>query len=197
MLNFIRQPMVRFIIIFSILVVAWFSLYENIYRIDSLFYGTSVNGLEKDVSILIAKYSNLFVSLFGYTPTLDQTTDYVITSIEGTYNTHGVWIGEPCNGIKVFGLFAIFIIAFPGPIKKKLWFIPLGAFIIQTANSIRIAILTIISAENPTLLDFNHNITFQVIVYGIIFLLWYWWVNKYSKIQNGNSKQEKTIENAQ
>lgn len=198
MLTVFKQPMVRFIIIFSVLVVAWFSLYENIYRIDSLLYGTgSVNGIEKTVSILLAKSSNMFVSLFGYTPTLDTTTDYVVTSIEGVYYTHGVWIGEPCNGIKVFGLFAIFIIAFPGPIKKKLWFIPLGIFIIQTANSIRIAVLTIISAEKPSLLDFNHNITFQVFIYGIIFLLWYWWVNKYSKIPNINKKQETPLENAQ
>ena len=66
--------------------------------------------------------------------------------------------------------------------KKKLWFIPLGIFIVHTANAIRIAALTIISAENPKALDFNHNITFQVIVYGLIFLLWYWWVQKLSGI---------------
>jgi len=195
MVNFIKQPMVKFILIFSLLVVGWFSLYENIYKIDTFLYNSNTtDGIEKSVSIGLAKYSNFFVSIFGYSPTIDTSTDFVVTSIEGNYNTHGVWIGEPCNGIKVFGLFAIFILAFPGPIKHKLWFIPLGIFIVQTSNAIRIAILTIISSENPSLLDFNHNITFQVIVYGLIFLLWYWWVNKFADLKPLKSANKNTHE---
>ena len=97
------------------------------------------------------------------------STGLVITSVKGTFFNHGVWIGEPCNGVKIFGLFTLFILAFPGSWKKKLWFIPLGIFIVHTANAIRIALLTIMSAENPKALDFNHNITFQVIVYGLNF----------------------------
>jgi len=183
MKTYFKNPFFRFILIFSGLAVLWFSFYYNIYQIDDLFSSDSNNfDLQKSISVSLAKYSNLFVSLIGYEPTLDQTTGYVITAIEGTYYNHGIWIGEPCNGIKVFGLFSIFIIAFPGSWKKKAWFIPLGILIIHTANAIRIAVLTIISAENPDALNFNHNITFQVIVYGLIFLLWYWWVQKLSDL---------------
>ncbi len=191
MKELLKNPFIRFIALFTVLIVLWFSFYQNIYQIDNLLTGVNNNfDTQKSISIHLAKFSNVFVSLFGYTPTLDTTTNYVITSVEGTYFNHGVWIGEPCNGVKVFGLFSIFIIAFPGSWKKKLWFVPMGIFIIHTMNAIRIAILTIISAENPTALDFNHNITFQVVVYGLIFILWYWWVQKYSGLNLISNKSE-------
>lgn len=176
----LKNPFFKFIITFSILIVLWFSFYENIYELNSLF-GENTD-IQRAVSIYLADFSMVFIKLLGYTPTLDTTSDFVITSVEGNYFNHGVWIGEPCNGIKVFGLFSIFIIAFQGKWIHKLWFIPLGILILHLSNAIRIAVLTIISAENPSYLDFNHNITFQVLVYGLVFGLWYIWVNKFSKL---------------
>mgnify|MGYP006103523647 FL=1 len=192
MKKYFENPFIKFIAIFSGLAIVWFSLYHNIYNLDKLF-SSDVNqvDIQKNISIGLAKYANVFVSLCGYEPTLDFSTDLVITSVKGDYFNHGVWIGEPCNGVKVFGLFSLFIMAFPGSWKKKLWFIPLGVFIVHTANAIRIAALTIISAKNPEALDFNHNITFQVIIYGLIFLLWYWWVQKLSLIVKIKEKTSK------
>lgn len=170
----IRNPFFKFIVTFAILVIIWFSFYENIY---DLFQ----SDIQRAISIQLANHSTFFISILGYSPILDTTTDFVITSVEGDYINHGVWIGEPCNGLKVFGLFSIFIIAFKGKWIHKVWYILLGIIILHVTNAIRIAILTIISAEKPALLDFNHNITFQVLVYSIVFGLWYFWVNKLSK----------------
>lgn len=110
--------------------------------------------------------------------------DMVVAKIIGYQYSHGVWIGEPCNGIKVFGLFAIFILSFQGDLIKKLIFIPLGILIIHFLNIIRIALLTYISAVNPFILDFNHNITFQIIIYGSMLALWYLWIIKFSKVKS-------------
>ena len=57
-------------------------------------------------------------------------------------------------------------------------FIPIGILILHCINVIRVAILTYISAlfSNPYILDFNHNITFQLIVYVSMLALWYWWI---------------------
>ena len=90
--------------------------------------------------------------------------------------SHGVWIGEPCNGIKIFGLFTIFILSFRGEIKNKLFFITIGLTLLHILNVLRIAVLTYISAVNPLILDFNHNITFQLIIYGAMLSLWYIWI---------------------
>lgn len=172
-----KNSFLNFLLVFSILIILWFGFYENIYELDNII-GLNI---QRNISIHVAKFSMFFIQLFGYFPILDTSTDFVIIKIEGHYLNHGVWIGEPCNGLKVFGLFAIFIIAFQGKWLNKLWFIPTGIGILHLANAIRIAILTIISAENPSILDFNHNITFQILVYGLVFGLWYIWVNKFSK----------------
>jgi exosortase/archaeosortase family protein len=72
--------------------------------------------------------------------------------------------------------FALFVIAFPGSVKKKLWFIPLGIVIIHFANVLRVIGLAAINYVAPQYLEFNHTYTFTILVYGIIFLLWMWWV---------------------
>ena len=104
----------------------------------------------------------------------------VITKILFYPYSHGVWIGEPCNGIKVFGIFTIFIVSFKGRIFNKIWFILIGILILHVINIIRIALLTYISAVNPYIVNFNHNITFQLIVYLSMLGLWYWWIIKFS-----------------
>ena len=152
----LKNPFLKFILVFSILIILWFGFYENIYELDHL---VGIN-IQRSISIHVAKVSMFFISVFGYHPILDTTTDFVIITINGHYLNHGVWIGEPCNGLKVFGLFSIFVIAFQGKWIHKLWFIPLSVLFLHIINAVRIAILTIISAQNPTLLDFNHNITF-------------------------------------
>ena len=38
----------------------------------------------------------------------------------------GVRIGAPCDGVALFALFTIFVLAFPGAVHRKLWFIPAG-----------------------------------------------------------------------
>lgn len=170
-----KNPFVRFILIFTLLLVVWFSLYNNLY--------TLIPGdIEHSMSLTLAKHANFFSELLGFNTSLEVTRDLVITKLTEFGPTHGTWIGEPCNGIKVMGLFFIFIIAFPGNWKHKLWFIPAGMLIIHIVNAIRISALTIIEAKWPMYLDFNHNVTFQVIIYGVIFLMWYIWVQKFSNI---------------
>ena len=44
----------------------------------------------------------------------------------GIANSPGLLeIGEACDGLVLFVLFAAFILSFPGSVKRKLWFIPL------------------------------------------------------------------------
>ena len=131
--------------------------------------------------------SNTLLSFFKFNTITEVHGDMVITKILDYPYSHGVWIGEPCNGIKVFGLFTIFIISFKGKVINKLWFIPIGILILHCINVIRVAILTYISATNPYILDFNHNITFQLIVYVSMLALWYWWIVQFSKINEAKT----------
>ena len=87
----------------------------------------------------------------------------------------GVQIGAPCDGVALFALFAIFILAFPGPFLRKLWFIPAGIVLLHVANIGRVVVLARIQATAPEWLEFNHDYTFTVLVYGLVFALWYLW----------------------
>jgi exosortase family protein XrtF len=100
----------------------------------------------------------------------------------GIDGTHGVWIGDPCNGISVFALFSGFILIFPGPSIAKIWFAPLGVLLIHLVNILRVVGLCVVMKYFPESLEFNHTYTFTVIVYCFVFFLWLIWVNKYSGI---------------
>ena len=78
----------------------------------------------------------------------------------GVDGSNGVWIGGPCNGITLMFLFAIFVIAYPGSFKNKLWYVPLGILIVHIINIIRIIVLALIANYNYYYLDFNHTYTF-------------------------------------
>ena len=67
----------------------------------------------------------------------------------------GVQIGAPCDGVALFALFAIFILAFPGPISRKAWFISAGIALLHLANIGRVVVLTRIQATSPEWLEFN------------------------------------------
>ncbi len=185
MTDFLKNPFVKFILSYTILLVLWLSLYKYIYVIDgSGFENSNHVGIEKRLSILLGEHANFFSSLFGYNPVLEITKDLVIVRLTDFEFSHGTWIGEPCNGLKVMGLFALFIIAYPGKHKHKWWFILSGIIVIHFFNALRVSGLTIIEANWPQYLDFNHNVTFQVLIYSIIFLMWYLWVQKFSKFSN-------------
>jgi len=153
-----------------------------LYKIDDLlnFDSDLLTGFSK----ILSSQSNFILSIFNFQTSIEIHGDMVVAKIIDYPYSHGVWIGEPCNGIKVFGLFAIFILSFKGDLIKKLIFIPIGILIIHFLNIIRIAILTYISAVNPYILDFNHNITFQLFIYGSMLALWYLWIIKFSKVKS-------------
>ena len=181
----LKKPEFNFLFLFIPLILLWFFLYHYLYKIDDFL------NLEIDLltyfSSLLSFQSNTLLSFFKFKTTIEVHGDMVITKILDYPYSHGVWIGEPCNGIKVFGLFTIFIFSFKGKVLNKLWFIPLGILILHCINVIRVAILTYISATNPYILDFNHNITFQLIVYVSMLGLWYWWIIQFSKINEAKT----------
>lgn len=178
----LKSPEFKFLITFIPLIITWYFTYHYLYKIDDLlnFDSNLLTGFSK----ILSSQSNFILSIFNFQTLIEIHGDMVVAKIIDYPYSHGVWIGEPCNGIKVFGLFAIFILSFKGDLIKKLIFIPIGILIIHFLNIIRITLLTYISAVNPYILDFNHNITFQLFIYGSMLALWYLWIIKFSKVKS-------------
>ena len=87
---------------------------------------------------------------------------------------------EGCNAISVIILFISFVIAFTGKLKKTILFILFGSLVIHILNIGRIALLCVGLYHFPQYEHLMHSIIFPLMIYGVVFLLWVIWVNKYS-----------------
>ncbi len=173
-LKIFRNPFFRFIVISSGLYLAWYVLYE--------YYLKPVTGFDHVIIDSLVRIAESILKMVGY-----AITDYGY--VDGACRTHigidgsmGVTIGAPCDGSVLFALFVSFIVAFPGPWKHKMWYLPLGVTLIHLVNAIRVVGLAVVVHWNEDWLAFNHDYTFTLIVYAFVFLLWWIWVNKFSGV---------------
>ena len=181
-----KKPEFKFLITFIPLIILWFFSYHYLYRIDEIL-NFKFNS-QTEFSKLLSSQSNFILSIFDFNTSTEIHGYIVVTKILDYPFNQGVWIGEQCNGIKIFGLFSVFIISFSGKWNKKILFIPFGILILHFLNIVIISVLTYISAINPFILDFNHNITFQLITYSTMLGLWYLWILKFSYIKFNEEK---------
>lgn len=165
--------MLRFLILAFGIYLAWYVVYE--------VWIHPWGKLDLIVINNLIAISSSMLSVLGY-DLIPPAPDGDIIRTIGIDGTHGLWVGDPCNGITLFSLFIVFVVAFPGPWKTKLWFIPAGMLFIHFINAFRIVGLAIVSKESPESLEFNHNYVFTTLVYGFVFLLWYIWIKRFSGI---------------
>ncbi|MEQ8909250.1 MAG: archaeosortase/exosortase family protein [Vicingaceae bacterium] len=99
-------------------------------------------------------------------------TNSLYTYHMGIINTPGVVIGNPCDGLSLFILYASFVIVFSGKWWTKLLFVVPGILLIHLLNVARVIALALIVKYYPETLDFHHSYTFTLFVYCCIFLLW-------------------------
>jgi len=166
------DPLYQFLIKGFLLFLGWYLIYDLWIHPQGWLDMLVIKNLES--------VSYTIIESLGYT-TLAESHDATIRTI-GIDGTHGLWIGDPCNGLTLFALFTGFVVAFPGSIKRKAWFIPLGLVFIHIFNILRIVALALIIYyfPDPEVLDFNHNYTFTILVYSAVFALWYIWAVKLS-----------------
>lgn len=170
-LKLLKNPFFRFLIVGTCAYFGWVLLYEYIIEPHTKFDEWLIH------RIVVRAESLMY--LFG-----TDTAEFQ----DGAYRNHiglagskGVTIGAPCNGVPLFALFIIFILAFPAKTwYHKIWFIPMGMVLIHLANCLRVIALAAIFDYNPEWLAFNHDYTFTILVYAFVFFLWYLFITKFS-----------------
>ena len=171
-----NNPIARFLVKAILLYIAWFLLYEL-----WLHPQQTIDIWVIDITTGISKW---ILELMGYKV---FTAASRLIGIDGF---PGLWVGDNCNGLVLFALFSGFVIAYPGPVVRKLIYIPIGILILQFLNIIRVVVLAIIQTYSLEMTQFNHTYTFTLIIYGTIFLMWMYWVNKLSGHSLTRSKSE-------
>lgn len=164
------NPFTRFLVVSTVLYLTWYFVYEFYLKENTL-----INEYVIDNLVFLGEG---LLKIWGYTPT--PYNDGAFRVHFGVYGSNGVTIGAPCDGIVLFALFIVFMISYPGPVKHKLWFLPMGLMVIHGLNVLRVVGLALIVFYNETWFSFNHDYTFTLIVYAAVFGLWWWWIVQFS-----------------
>ncbi|MFT7155081.1 MAG: exosortase/archaeosortase family protein [Parvicella sp.] len=96
-----------------------------------------------------------------------------------------VLVADACNGLELFALYSGFLLCFPGKAFYKSVFIPTGIGVIFIVNIIREIILSLNYKFFQETFEFNHKYTYVFVVYIIVFLIWRFWLNRFSVIASG------------
>lgn len=85
-----------------------------------------------------------------------------------------MFIADPCNGLELFILYVIFIIAMPSSLKRKVLFVIGGLMIIHLVNIFRCSGLVALLLYYDEYFNIAHHYIFKMMVYMVIFFLWLW-----------------------
>lgn len=174
------KSVVKFILTFLLvylLLSVTYKLYLD-YSDGSKFYPDYLTNL-------VARQSELLLQSFGYDTTIAKHLNE--PSMKLIINNKFVArVVEGCNSISVIILFISFIIAFSGRFKTTFLYILAGSVLIYIVNLTRIVILSIGLYHYPWRREILHTVIFPLIIYGIVFLLWMFWVNRFSKLKRSN-----------
>ena len=129
------------------------------------------------LSTFTARIVHWFVCLFP------NTGDFLINDTRLYFQNPGFIINIiwGCTAVKQLYIFIVIMAFYKGPWKKKLWYIPVGCVILWAYNIIRIAAICYLVIDHPEKFDFYHEGLFRYIYYGLMFLLWVVWEEKYVK----------------
>lgn len=171
------KSVIKFILTFLLVYIS-FSVIYKLYldaSVDSKFFPDYITHL-------VSKQSESLLNSFGYEiqmlPHPDEPSIEVI--VNGKYLARVV---EGCNSISVVILFVSFIIAFSGKLKTTFFFILSGSVLIYAINLIRIVVIAMALYHYPEQKDILHTVVFPAIIYGLVFMLWIFWVNRFSKLK--------------
>ena len=162
--------------------ILFLTKFVGIYVVGNFLYGVYVTKYEPapdPVTHWVTKQTAVVLSLGGWPSEIeDQKTRRTTNLIHDEKPILAVY--EGCNGINVMIIFVAFLFAI-GPYRQALvWFIPLGLSIIHLMNIIRITLLFFVAIYMRDQMYFVHKYFFTAILYIVVFILWVWWVKRYS-----------------
>ena len=163
----------------------FFGTYLLLFLLYSFYLSKNQKNLEyfacAPITKTVAEQSQYLLNIIGYNAEIVQSNSEMSINLF-VNNTLIARIIEGCNSVSVIILFIAFIVAFASGLKRTLLYILFGSLIIYLVNIIRIAVIVVAIYKFPELEGVLHNIIFPSIIYGITFLLWFFWVQKISKL---------------
>jgi exosortase/archaeosortase family protein len=161
----------RDVIIFALITLTIHFSYRYWVRTDYWPISNAMHAAHDKAGEIVFRQSTWFIR--NILPIPITTDEYRVIHFE---NGGYIGINESCSGLKPIIQFILLFLVFPGPWKKKLWFIPMGVVIVHLTNLFRIVGLSVVTVTIPEYWKFSHDYVFRPFFYVVIFLLWVWWV---------------------
>lgn len=129
---------------------------------------------------LVTVQTEAVLTTLGYKPEIqvDPNQPMLRVLILGKYVGN---INEGCNALSIMILFVSFIVAFAQKFKKTILYIIGSLVLVYATNIIRIVILSVALYKYPENSTMLHDVVFPGIIYGMVFLLWLFWVRNIVK----------------
>lgn len=159
--------------------------FVGIYVVVNLLYGAYVSNYRPRVDGATreaTRQTSGILNVCGWPTHIQDEANSPITNL--VFEERNILaVYEGCNGINVAIIFLAFLVAF-GPISRPLWwFAPLGLVILHVANLGRLLLLFWVAIYMPNAMYFTHKYLFTAFLYVVVFVLWIWWVRKYSGVK--------------
>ena len=171
------KSVIKFILTF-VLVYAVLSMAYKLY----LDYSDGTKFYPDYITNLTAKQSESLLDALGYDASIEAHPNEPSMKLI-INNKYVARVIEGCNSVSVIILFVSFIIAFAGRLKPTIIYLLAGSVLIYAINLLRIVILSIGLFHHPWRRNILHSIIFPLIIYGMVFLLWMVWVNRYASLK--------------
>jgi exosortase family protein XrtF len=167
------KPFLLFLGIFFFVYILLTFLYQS-------FLDSFVSGEVDAITRLVAQNTEAVLSKFNEDVFIEESNKEPFFTFY--FHQKGMLrIVEGCNGISLIILFVSFVVAFSGNLKNTLLFVFGGSLLIYILNILRIAVLIVLMYRFPSQLHLLHGVLFPLVIYGLVFILWIVWVNKFSK----------------
>jgi exosortase/archaeosortase family protein len=98
----------------------------------------------------------------------------------------GIRLVYSCLGLGLMSFFSAFVLAYPKPIKKKLFFLISGLAVIQLLNVLRMTAVAIFWGSRAQHI-IDHHIIFNGIIYIVITIGLYFWVTAEERKNNAKN----------
>jgi len=170
-------------------VVVFLIKFIGIYLIGNIAYGLFVEyyaPAPDPITIIVSENVASLLNLTGQQITLSHSSGSPYISF---FNGDEIVINvfEGCNGLNVMIVYLAFLFAFSGGAKKTVYFLMLGLGVIYLANLARVLLLYEVALHFPSSLYFFHKYFFTGVLYLIVFILWYFWVQQTKVSERGTS----------
>lgn len=163
------------LIVFASKFVGLYLFLNLLYLLWINYLGNQIDG----ISELVAFVSQKILLAVGYDVSLVYS-DLHPRILFYLNNLNYITVSEGCNGVSVMITFFASILSFNGELKSKIRFLFYGLFGVFLLNVLRVSTLFYVALNHHQWFSFLHEYAFTALIYSLVFLLFIFWVNKYS-----------------